>query len=157
VTSFGHETWCRYDKLSVHGVKENLANEQLRIGVRWNIQAMNQSSSEALWNIWEHARYLRWDVDSPTLNPRAGGPPFVGCPRLFIQYIRSGIPYPEALSFVCNRRALHAFVTRDPPNIYVVGGTCGMHGRGRSVCKVLVRRPLGQRPLEDKCAGGRCD
>jgi hypothetical protein len=33
--------------------------------------------------------FLRWGVVSPTPNPQAGGPPFVGCPRLLIQYILS--------------------------------------------------------------------
>jgi hypothetical protein len=34
-------------------------------------------------------------VVSPTPNPKAGGPPLVGCPRLLIQYIRSYPLYPE--------------------------------------------------------------
>jgi hypothetical protein len=33
----------------------------------------------------------------PTPNPKAGGPPLVGCQRLLIQYIRSYPPYPEDL------------------------------------------------------------
>ena len=37
--------------------------------------------------------FLRLGVVSPSPNPQAGGPPLVGCPRLFIQYIRSYPPY----------------------------------------------------------------
>jgi hypothetical protein len=40
---------------------------------------------------------LRWCVVSPTPNPQTGRLPFVGCPRLLIQYIRN-------------------VETRDPPN-----------------------------------------
>jgi hypothetical protein len=29
-----------------------------------------------------------------------------------------------------------------------VGGTCGTHGEGRGVCRVLVGRPEDKRPLE---------
>jgi hypothetical protein len=56
---------------------------------------------------------LRWGVVSPTSNPQAGGPPLVGCPWLHIQYIRSYLPYPEAVSFIRNLRTRHAVVTRD--------------------------------------------
>jgi hypothetical protein len=37
--------------------------------------------------------FLRWGVVSTSLNPKAGGPHLFGCPRLFIQYIRSYPPY----------------------------------------------------------------
>jgi hypothetical protein len=30
--------------------------------------------------------FLRWGVGSCSSNPQAGGPPFAGCPRLFIRY-----------------------------------------------------------------------
>jgi hypothetical protein len=36
--------------------------------------------------------FLRWEIVSPTPKPQAGGPPFVGCPRLLIQYIHSYPP-----------------------------------------------------------------
>jgi hypothetical protein len=36
--------------------------------------------------------FLRRGVVSTSLNPQAGGPPGVGCPRLLIQYIRSYPP-----------------------------------------------------------------
>jgi hypothetical protein len=36
-----------------------------------------------------------------------------------------------------------------------MGGTCGMHGDGRGVYRVLVGRPEGKRPLEDLGIGGR--
>jgi hypothetical protein len=50
-------------------------------------------------------------------NPKAGGPPLVGCPRLFIQYIRSYPTCLEAVSSIRNLRTRHAVVTRDPPNM----------------------------------------
>jgi len=37
--------------------------------------------------------FSRGGVVSTSPNPQAGGPPLVGCPRLFIQYIRSYTPY----------------------------------------------------------------
>jgi hypothetical protein len=60
---------------------------------------------------------LRWGVVSPTPNLQAGGPPFVGCPRLLIQYIRSYRPYLEAISFIRSLRTRHPVVTRDPLNM----------------------------------------
>jgi hypothetical protein len=50
-------------------------------------------------------------------NLQAGGPSFVGCPRLLIQYIRSYPPYLEAVSSIRNLRTRHAVVTGDTPNI----------------------------------------
>jgi hypothetical protein len=49
--------------------------------------------------------------------PQAGGPSLVGCPRLLIQYIRSYLPYLEAVSSIRNVKTRHAAVTRDPPNM----------------------------------------
>jgi hypothetical protein len=51
-----------------------------------------------LWHFVTCFFFLRWGVVSPPPNPQAGGPPFVGCPRLLIQYIRSCPPYLEAFS-----------------------------------------------------------
>jgi hypothetical protein len=45
-------------------------------------------------------------------NPQAGGPPLVGCLRLFIQYIRSHPPYLEGVSSIRNLRTRHAVVTK---------------------------------------------
>jgi hypothetical protein len=53
-------------------------------------------------------------VVSHQLNPQAGEPPTVGCPRLLIQYIRSYPPYLEAVSSIRNPRTRHAVVTVDP-------------------------------------------
>jgi len=39
---------------------------------------------------------LRWRIVSTTPNSQVGGPHFVGCPRLLIQYIRSYPSYLEA-------------------------------------------------------------
>jgi hypothetical protein len=63
--------------------------------------------------------FLRWELVSPPPNPQDGGPPHVGRPRLLIQYIRSHLPYLEAVSSIRNLRTCHAVVT---------GGT---HGRGQ--------------------------
>ena len=38
-------------------------------------------------------KFSRWVVVSTSSNPQAGGPNFVGCPRLLIQDIRSYPPY----------------------------------------------------------------
>jgi hypothetical protein len=54
-------------------------------------------------------------------NPQAGGPPYVGCRRLLIQYILSCPPYLEAVSSIRNLRTRHAVVTTDPPNIEIGG------------------------------------
>jgi hypothetical protein len=37
--------------------------------------------------------FLHWGVVSTSPNPKGGGPPLVGCPRLLFQYIRSYPPY----------------------------------------------------------------
>jgi hypothetical protein len=52
---------------------------------------------------------------SPTPNPKAGGPPLVGCPRLLIQYIRSYLSYLEAFSSILTLGTRHAVVTKDAP------------------------------------------
>jgi hypothetical protein len=61
--------------------------------------------------------FLRWGVVSPKPKPQAEGPPLVGCPRLFIQYIRSYAPYLEVVSFIRHLRTRHAVVTMDPINM----------------------------------------
>jgi hypothetical protein len=53
----------------------------------------------------------------PPLNPQAGGPPPVGCPRLLIYYIRSYPQYLEAVSSIRNLRTRHAVVTGDSLNM----------------------------------------
>ena len=40
---------------------------------------------------------LRWGLVSTSPNPQVEGPPFVGCPRPLIQYIRRYPPYLEAV------------------------------------------------------------
>jgi len=42
---------------------------------------------------------LQGGVVSTSPNPKAGGPPLVGCPRLLIQYIRSYPPYRRPFLF----------------------------------------------------------
>jgi hypothetical protein len=41
------------------------------------------------------------------LNPQAGEPPIVACPRLIIQYIRSYPSYLEVISSIHNLRTRH--------------------------------------------------
>jgi hypothetical protein len=55
-------------------------------------------------------------VVSPS-QPQAEWSPTVGCPRLFIEYIRSYPPYLEAVSNNRNLRTRHAVVTGDPLNM----------------------------------------
>jgi hypothetical protein len=42
-------------------------------------------------------KFLRWGVFNTSPNCQTTGPPLVGCPRLFIQYIRSYPPYLQAV------------------------------------------------------------
>jgi hypothetical protein len=51
-----------------------------------------------MWSFVTWLVFLRWGVVSTSLNPQAGGPPLVGCPRLLFQYIRSHPPYLEAVT-----------------------------------------------------------
>jgi len=41
----------------------------------------------------QHDTFLRLGVVSTSPNSQAGGPPFLGCPRLLFQYIRTYPPY----------------------------------------------------------------
>jgi hypothetical protein len=54
---------------------------------------------------------------SPTPNPQAGGLTLVSCPRLIFQYIRSYLPYLEAVSSIRNLKMRHAIV-----HVFVVEG-----------------------------------
>jgi hypothetical protein len=47
-----------------------------------------------------------------TSNPKAGGPPFIGCPWLLIQYFPSYPPYLETVSLVRNLKACQAIMAR---------------------------------------------
>jgi hypothetical protein len=70
------------------------------------------------WIFVTRLLFLQWGVVSPTPNPQAGGLPLVGCPWLFIRYIRSYSPYLKAVSSIRNLRTCHAMVTRDPLNMF---------------------------------------
>jgi len=41
----------------------------------------------------EQDTFLSWGIVSTSPNPQPGGPRYVGCPLLLIQYIRSYPPY----------------------------------------------------------------
>jgi hypothetical protein len=56
---------------------------------------------------------------SPKANPHTWGTPIFGCPRLFIQHIRSYPPYLEAVYFIRNLRTRHALATNDPLNMEI--------------------------------------
>jgi hypothetical protein len=51
---------------------------------------------------------------------QAERPPLVGCPQLLIQYIRSYLPYLEAVSFIRNVTKRHAVMVQDPLNMALV-------------------------------------
>jgi hypothetical protein len=69
-----------------------------------------------LWHFLTSLVFWR-GVVSPMLNPQAGEPPPVGCPRMLIEYIRSSPPYLEAVSSIRSLRMPHAVVTKDPRNV----------------------------------------
>jgi len=52
-----------------------------------------QVSEAYCLSVSQEDTFLRWWVVSTSPNPPAGGPPFLGCPRLPIPYIRSYPPY----------------------------------------------------------------
>jgi hypothetical protein len=74
---------------------------------------MNPFRSEASCDLSYQAYFLRLGVVSVTPNLQAGEPPLFGCPRLFIQYIRSCPPYLETVSSIRKLRTRHAVVTRN--------------------------------------------
>jgi hypothetical protein len=77
--------------------------------LRSRLYPKNPFKSEALGDISQQACFfLRRGVVSPTPSPQAGGPTLVGCPRLFIQYIRS---YLDAVFSIRNTMTRHAVVT----------------------------------------------
>jgi len=57
----------------------------------------DQSMYDALWNVSQCVKFLRWRTAITSPNKQAGGPPLVGCPRLLIQCIRSYPPHPETV------------------------------------------------------------
>jgi hypothetical protein len=58
------------------------------------ISINNQFRSEDYsLTVSQHGTFLRWVVVSTSSNPQDEGPPLFSCPRLFIQYIRSYLPY----------------------------------------------------------------
>ena len=50
-----------------------------------------------LWPVRNTVKFLWWGVVSTSPKPLAGGPPLVGSPRLFIQYIRRYPPHLQAV------------------------------------------------------------
>jgi len=56
---------------------------------------LSPEESPRMW-VFLNMNVLQGGVVSASPNPKAGGPPLVGCPRLLIQFIRSCPPYREA-------------------------------------------------------------
>jgi hypothetical protein len=84
----------------------------------FNLGRLSKASIQVRGPLWHFVIFfLRWGVVSPTPHIHAGELPFVGCPRLLIQYIRNYRPYLEAVSCIRHLRTRHAMVTRDPPHI----------------------------------------
>jgi len=60
--------------------------------------------------------FIRWGLVSTSPNPQSGIPPFVCCPRLLFQYIRSYCPYwrpflhPQPADTPCDRDLLTAVI-----------------------------------------------
>ena len=50
-------------------------------------------SPKQLWTFRNMTICLQWGAVNTSPKPKAGGPPFVCCPRLLIQFIRSYPPY----------------------------------------------------------------
>jgi len=59
----------------------------------------NRSKYEVPFKISYHVSFLRWEIGTPLPNTIAEGPPIVGCPRPFMQYIR--------MSSIHTRHLLH--------------------------------------------------
>jgi hypothetical protein len=93
--------------------------------VFFSLGRLSTESARVRGPLWHFVTslFLWWGVVSSTPNPQYEGPPLVGCPRVFIQYIRSYPPCLEAISFIRNLRTRHAMVTKDPPNmeIFILG------------------------------------
>jgi len=90
--------------------------------------------------------FLRWGVVSTSPNSQAGGPPFVGCPRLLIQYIRSYPPYwrpflhpqPEDAPCCGDRDALITSLNISTQNVWLIS-----IARFIFVTQVLIALPKG--------------
>jgi len=53
----------------------------------------DQSRTEVQVSVSQQGQFVRRGVVSNPPDPQDAGPPLVGCPRLFIQYIRSYPPF----------------------------------------------------------------
>jgi hypothetical protein len=86
----------------------NLKSIFLRLG------RLSKESVRVRGSLWIFVASLFFYGDE-LLAPRPTS--LVGCPRLLIEYIRSYLPYLEAVSSTRNLRTRRAVVTRDPPNM----------------------------------------
>ena len=64
-----------------------------QLSLSWAIPKYQSRSENLSVNISQQGTFWGWGVVSTWPNPQDGGPPLVGCPRLFIQHIRSYPPY----------------------------------------------------------------
>jgi hypothetical protein len=88
---------------------------------------------ETLLQISYRASLLHLEVVGHLLNPHAGRPHLVLCPRLLIQYICYCPPQQEVVSFTPNLRAPHAMMTRDLLNM----SACLLRNKIHSSCHFL--------------------
>jgi hypothetical protein len=81
----------------------------------------NLFKRKAFWTI-RGMLFVWWEVVSRSPNAQAGGPHFVSCPWLFIQYTRSCHPYLVAVFYIRNLRMHPVLVKRPPYNRQVCTG-----------------------------------
>jgi hypothetical protein len=61
--------------------------------------------------------FFWWGAVIPMPNLQAGGPSFVDCPWLLIQFIHTYSPYLEAISSIHNLKMCHVMVKEIPSNM----------------------------------------
>jgi hypothetical protein len=95
-------------------------------------QSISPGPRLCLWIFHNKDMFSQWGVVSPSPNPQAGGPPLVGCLRLFIQYIYYYPPYwrpllhlqPEDMPWHGDRDSLITWLTSLEKAINGCSGRC---------------------------------
>jgi len=117
---------------------------------------LSPEQASRLW-LFLNISVLQGGVVSTSPNPQAGGPPLVGCPRLFIQYIRSNPPYrrpflypqPEDAPCRGDRDPLHrvngAMVIKLRWKWVWHGIACSKHWKDKKCIKNSGRKREGER------------
>jgi len=95
--------------------KSNLIlSTHLRLGLPSGLfPSVPPEESSRMW-VFHNMNILQVGVVSISPNPKAGGPPLVGCQRLLIQFIRSCPPYRQPEDAPCrgDRDPLHGLTKR---------------------------------------------